>query len=437
MLRLKRFLLTFIPLAGMLIGLPLLGVWLAGLPLEPYFEFPTQTRFVQHAPFSWTAFCLYSAMIAAAIFTVALRTRRSYRRSPPVAASGAHPFPGWGWAAVAAGAAVWVLAWTRFPWMAAFQPHTFTPLWLAYIVGVNALCRRRTGRSLLAHRPLFFLSLFPTSALFWWFFEYLNRFVQNWYYLGVEGFTAGQYILLASLSFSTVLPAVLSTRDLLVTWPAIGQGLRGGRQIGTSAARPAAIAALVLAGVGLTLIGVLPHLLFPLLWVSPLLIALALQVLLRRPSLLVALAAGDWRDVVAGPLAGLICGGFWETWNFCSLAKWEYAVPFVDRFHLFGMPVLGFAGYLPFGLECLVLGDLVLYPLHVNGGGAVLRNRAAGCGDPALQRTADAPRRTQDWYQTAPTVDRGGNEVLDQQSRVCQLKLESLTATGRRLRCTV
>ena len=99
MVRLKRFLLTFIPLAGMLIGLPLLGVWLAGLPLEPYFEFPPQTRFVQHAPFSWTAFCLYSALIAAAIFTVALRAMRAYRRSPPVAASGAHPFPGWGWVA--------------------------------------------------------------------------------------------------------------------------------------------------------------------------------------------------------------------------------------------------------------------------------------------------------------------------------------------------
>jgi hypothetical protein len=46
-------------------------------------------------------------------------------------------------------------------------------------------------------------------------------------------------------------------------------------------------------------------------------------------------------------------------WNFHSLAKWIYAVPFVNRFHLFEMPLLGYAGYLPFGLECAVIGDMV------------------------------------------------------------------------------
>ena len=95
-----------------------------------------------------------------------------------------HPFPWWGWVGVFAGIAAWVLAWTRWPWFAALQPHTFSPLWAAYIVVVNALCCRRTGRSLLTDRPLFFLGLFPASAAFWWGFEYLNRFVQNWYYAG-------------------------------------------------------------------------------------------------------------------------------------------------------------------------------------------------------------------------------------------------------------
>ena len=51
-------------------------------------------------------------------------------------------------------------------------------------------------------------------------------------------------------------------------------------------------------------------------------------------------------------LAGLACGFFWEMWNMWSLAKWVYSVPFVDRFHLFEMPALGYAGYLPFGIEC-------------------------------------------------------------------------------------
>ena len=45
-------------------------------------------------------------------------------------------------------------------------------------------------------------------------------------------------------------------------------------------------------------------------------------------------------------------------WNFASLARWEYAVPWVQRFHLFEMPALGYAGYLPFGLECVAVAAL-------------------------------------------------------------------------------
>ena len=60
------------------------------------------------------------------------------------------------------------------------------------------------------------------------------------------------------------------------------------------------------------------------------------------------------------PLAALVCGFFWEMWNFYSLARWTYSIPYVQRFHLFEMPILGYGGYLPFGLECLVVGTLVI-----------------------------------------------------------------------------
>ena len=64
------------------------------------------------------------------------------------------------------------------------------------------------------------------------------------------------------------------------------------------------------------------------------------------------IAAGDWREAGSWALAALICGFFWEMWNFCSAAKWIYTVPFVQRWTVFEMPILGYAGYLPFGLEC-------------------------------------------------------------------------------------
>jgi len=357
----------------LLVGLPLAGVGLAGHDLRTYLEFPPLTRHVAHAGFSWLAFLGVAAIAVLAAGLLAWGLRHGHGRAGGQSHDRARAsLPWWGWLGLLLGLGTWVLAWTRFPWFQPFQRHTFTPLWFSYILVVNALCWWRSGRCRLTDQPGAFAMLFPASAVFWWFFEYLNRFVQNWYYLGVEGFGPAAYVLLATVSFSTVLPAVLSTRDLLLTWPALGEGLRAGAPVRLGWARPAAVAALVLAGAGLALVGVWPSALFGLLWVSPFLIAGALQVLWGRCRLLEGLATGDWRDVVAGPLAGLLCGGFWEMWNVLSLAKWEYAVPFVDRFHLFEMPVLGYSGYLPFGLECLVLGDLVL--------GALPGHRSPGAG---------------------------------------------------------
>ena len=87
---------------------------------------------------------------------------------------------------------------------------------------------------------------------------------------------------------------------------------------------------------------------------------LGLQLLGRRPTVLDAPARGDWSRLARLALAALICGFFWEMWNWGSLARWEYSVPFVNRFHLFEMPALGYAGYLPFGVECAVIADLVM-----------------------------------------------------------------------------
>jgi hypothetical protein len=356
--RLTRFMLTFIPLAGMLIGLPLLGVWLAGLPLEPYFEFPPQTRFIQHEPFSWPAFCIYTTLIGVVIMTVGFRASRSFHQSAPAAETESHPFPAWGWAAIAAGAAAWVLAWTRFPWMVDFQAHTFAPLWLAYIVAVNALSCRRAGRSLLTHRPLFFMTLFPASAVFWWFFEYLNRFVQNWYYVG-ERFGPWEYFWYATLPFATVLPAVLSTGEFIQSFAGFRRAF--GRVQPLSCFGHPLLPGVVMAAaaVGLAAIGVRPSYFHSLVWVAPLLIIVAVKGLRREPHLLQALAGTDWTAPVSAALAALVCGFFWEMWNFYSLAKWKYSIPLVHRFAIFEMPVLGYAGYLPFGLECAVVAALM------------------------------------------------------------------------------
>jgi len=204
-----------------------------------------------------------------------------------------------------------------------------------------------------------FLLLFPASAGFWWFFEYLNRFVQNWSYTGAD-FSPAEYFLFATLSFSTVLPAFMSTREWLLSFSCWRGASDRFFPVRIPCPRLFAAAVLIAAGTGLFLLGVYPNPLFALLWISPLLILVSLQVILKETHIFSPLAEGNWSFVLASAMAALLCGVFWEMWNFYSLAKWVYHVPYVQRFHVFEMPVLGYAGYLPFGLECSVVTDLVL-----------------------------------------------------------------------------
>ena len=351
----KRGLPELLVLAAMVLGLPLAGVWVAGEPVDRYLEFPPTTRYVEHAPFSLPLFLLGVLMVLAPLAPFVLRAVQ-YR--PEAEASRTRPLPLWGWAGAVSGIAFWILAWTRFSWFAPIQPHTFTPLWLSFVVVVNALTYRRAGRCLMTERPRFFLLLFPASAAFWWSFEYLNRFVQNWYYADPSRYGPWEYFWLATLPFSTVLPAVFSARELLRTFPRLDRPFRSFLPLPVPRPKAASWTLLAAAAVSLAGIGVRPDLFYPLLWVSPLLVLLSLDGIAGRPHVLSGVAAGDWRDPVGYALAALLCGFFWEMWNFHSLAKWEYSIPYVQRFLLFEMPLLGYSGYLPFGLECAAVAAL-------------------------------------------------------------------------------
>ena len=350
---------AFVSLA-LILGLPLLGVLLAGKPLGRYLEFPPRTSYVEHEPFSWPVFLVLGLLIVLLLGPILFRILSSIlqkRFTPDVSR---FMLPWWGWLGIAWTGLWWALAWTRFPWMAPLQEHTFTPLWLGYIVTVNACTFARVGRCMMSDRPRYFLSLFPLSAAFWWLFEYLNRFVQNWYYIGVGDLSSLEYVLRATLPFATVMPAVIGTAELLTTYPAISAGLDRFRQIPLPYQRSVGWVLLLASGLSLLGIGLWPNYLFPLIWIGPLLLVVSLQIITESPSILSPLEQGDWRGVWVPALAALICGLFWELWNWKSLAHWEYAVPFVHRFQLFEMPLLGYAGYLPFGLECLTVANLCL-----------------------------------------------------------------------------
>ena len=348
---------NFFLLPGCLLGLPFLGFMISGQPLAPLLEFPPSTSTVAHAPFSWIVFGLFSlvevGLIASLLF---LLFGSSSTSTKPLSAPPRTRLPWWGWVSLGSLFLFWLLAWTRFEWFADFQGLTFTPLWISFIIVLNALSYQRTGQCLLLNHPRFFISLFLWSALFWWYFEYLNRFVQNWRYVGLEPMTATYYGVHSTLAFSTVLPAVFSTCHFLQTFSFLSNRTF---QRPLNISRPTNYAWILLFFSSTCLVGlaIWPNYLFSFLWIGPLLFMLGIQMRWGKSTIVSALREGHWQALTIPVCAALLCGFFWELWNFYSAAKWVYSIPFVDRFPLFEMPILGYAGYVPFGLECVVAVD--------------------------------------------------------------------------------
>ncbi len=348
-------------MAFALMILPPLAVgWMRGLgPLLA--EFPPLTRYVDHAPFSAPVFFAFSLITLLAL-TLFIRPQWFGFRVTPLGDEGTlpprsraalprRPFPAWGWFGLALTAVSWVCAWGQFPWLGWFRDHTFFPLWLGYIFTVDGWVYARTGTSRLADARREFLALFPASAAAWWYFEYLNRFVQNWWYAGVEDFNAPHYILMATFSFSTVFPAMFGTHDLLRSFPWFDCAYRNGPAWRPLSRRTQATLA-ALGVLALALMAGFPVPLFFLTWLAPLMIIAPALALAGVSTPFHDLTRGDYRMLIALAVAALVCGFFWECWNFWSMPKWHYSVPYVQALPLFEMPAPGYGGYLPFGPMC-------------------------------------------------------------------------------------
>ncbi len=258
-----------------------------------------------------------------------------------------------GWAGLFLICVAWPLNWA----LPGMRTHLlFFPLWLGYALAVDALVLRWRGTSLLTRSPRDFALLFACSAPAWWLFEALNWRTQNWEYLGAERFGGLTYFLLTTLSFSTVMPAVFETAELVRSAGWMRRLSNGPRLKPT---RPLLLAML---GVGFAMAALsmsLPGYFYPFLWGSAFFLAEPVNAWLGRPSLLGYLGRGDWRPVVALALGALVCGFLWELWNFYSYPKWTYHTPGVEFLHVFEMPLLGFLGYPPFGLELYALAHLI------------------------------------------------------------------------------
>jgi len=258
-------------------------------------------------------------------------------------------WPMYGWLGLVLAIIFWILNWS----LPGLRTHWgFFPMWTGYCLTVDALVFTRKGHSLLTRNPRAYIALFLISMPAWWLFEVINWRMQNWSYIGEESFSDVEYFLLSTLSFSTVMPAVFGTAELVGSFKWITRIKRGHR----IALTPAPLIILFTAGfIMLILMLIWPVYFFPFVWLSVYFILEPINAWLKNRTLLSYLTAGNWQPVLSLWCGCLICGFFWEMWNFYSYPKWVYHVPFFDFLRIFEMPLLGYLGYIPFSLELFAL----------------------------------------------------------------------------------
>ena len=282
-----------------------------------------------------------------------------HERELSMASTAARRLPVRGWL----GLVLIALAWPANWYLPGLRTQVlFFPLWLGYVLFLDAWIERRDGTSPWARSRRGLAVMFVVSIPLWWVFEAANERLHNWEYLGREHFSDLEYALLGSLSFSTVVPAVLASAE----W-ARGLGWIERRGRGPRIAPTRARLALFFA-VGLVLLACLlrlPERCYPLLWVAGVFLLEPLVHARGGRGLLRDIAHGDWRPWIALWTGGLLCGFFWELWNVRSYPKWIYhippsPIPGVNGPKLFEMPLLGYLGYLPFALEVYLWKELWL-----------------------------------------------------------------------------
>lgn len=258
-----------------------------------------------------------------------------------------------GWLGLGLVIIFWILNWT----LTGARTHWgFFPLWLGYCLAVDGFVFWRTGTSLMTRSLRRYVGLFLVSAPVWWIFELLNLRTQNWAYVGAELFSPLEYAFWTSLSFTTVIPAVFGSAELLASFDFV-QRLKRGPVIGADRRTTATF--FLLGWAMLMLMLIWPRLFFPFIWLSLYFIMEPVNVWLGVRSLADWTQNGDWRPVISLWLGILLTAFFWEMWNFYSYPKWIYHVAWGDWLHVFEMPLLGYGGYLPFALELYALYHLI------------------------------------------------------------------------------
>ena len=226
--------------------------------------------------------------------------------------------------------------------------------WWSYILTIDAIIYRLKGNSLIVNRTKEFFLMIPWSVFIWLIFEAANLTLENWYYINLPNSIVERWLGYA-IAYGTVLPGIFETTEFLETL-AVFKKIRIKRIILSEKGHHV----FILLGVLCLVFSVsIPKFFFPLIWVGFIFLLEPFNYRYGGRSLLKDLEDGNPRKIYLLLIAGLICGLFWEFWNFWSDSKWIYTVPFFEKMKGFEMPVLGFLGFPPFAIQVYAMYNFI------------------------------------------------------------------------------
>lgn len=224
-----------------------------------------------------------------------------------------------------------------------FQYFFYLISWWSYIIFVDTALSFKEKRFLILNKGLPLLIVI--SSGFWCIFEIINIRIQNWFYINLPIEIYQRYMGYL-FSYGTVIPAIYVTKECIY------------RLIGEIRTKPFYLknypAYSMLIGIAtIVLTYLFPSHLFPFTWIFLAFLLDGYNYSKGYASFMKDLEKGLIGNFTATLLSGLICGILWESWNFWSVAKWVYTVPFFEDMKIFEMPIPGYIGFLVFSLEAV------------------------------------------------------------------------------------
>lgn len=308
----------------------------------------------------------------AAMLLLLLPRLYGFKKAPPIAKAakrkGRAGLPSWFWIGGIASLGTLVFTCLHVSKPAWLNNWALLPLWWGCILVLDGLVyHRNEGRSLAATATTELIAMGVLSVSGWLIFEYLNFFIRlNWYYPFASLISHDKFLIYAVLGSSAFVPMAFEWYQLLCTFPGLAVKYKFGPKLSWS--KEVRIGLLIIAIGGLAASPYYPNSLFFVVWLAPLIVlAIVLGMLGIWTPFVSIKERGDWSFLLVFTPTFLFQGFLLEGANWLSVEHlanggvkgfnpgyWTYTIPYVNAYHIFEMPLLGYLGYLPFSVYCWI-----------------------------------------------------------------------------------